>query len=93
MVPLHLLLIPLVLAHLAGFAEIFGSWFLILGFLTPTGALALTGTMLVAAYRHTLNTSGFNINITPAAGCALPRHQCVWPCSSTEILGAIPYRC
>ncbi|QEY33280.1 DoxX family protein [Synechococcus sp. RSCCF101] len=57
--PLHLPF-PLFMAHMAGFAEIFGSWFVILGFLTPIGALALSGTMLVAAYHHIL-TSGFNI--------------------------------
>jgi len=36
-------------------AETFGSWFLVLGFLAPIGALAPTGTMLVAACRHILD--------------------------------------
>ncbi|WP_254969390.1 DoxX family protein [Cyanobium sp. CH-040] len=60
-VPLHLPF-PLLMAHLAGYAEIFGSWCLILGLFTPLGALALSGTMLVAAYHHIL-TSGFNIYV------------------------------
>ncbi|KAF0654639.1 hypothetical protein L107_02994 [Cyanobium sp. Copco_Reservoir_LC18] len=60
-VPLHLPF-PLVLAHVAGYSEIFGSWLLILGLLSPLGALALTGTMAVAAYHHIL-TSGFNIYV------------------------------
>jgi putative oxidoreductase len=46
----------------AGYSEIFGSWLLILGLLSPLGALALTGTMAVAAYHHIL-TSGFNIYV------------------------------
>jgi putative oxidoreductase len=60
-VPLHLPF-PLLMAHLAGFAEIFGSWCLILGIFSPLGALALAGTMTVAAYHHIL-TSGFNIYV------------------------------
>jgi len=60
-VPLHLPF-PLLLAHLAGYAEIFGSWLLILGLLSPLGALALTGTMGVAAYHHIL-TSGLNVYV------------------------------
>lgn len=60
-VPLHLPF-PLFFAHVAGYAEILGSWLLILGLLTPLGALALTGTMTVAAYHHIL-TSGFNIYV------------------------------
>ena len=60
-VPLHLPF-PLLMAHLAGFAEIFGSWCLILGLFSPLGALALAGTMTVAAYHHIL-TSGFNIYV------------------------------
>ncbi|MCU0529028.1 MAG: DoxX family protein [Cyanobium sp. Prado107] len=60
-VPLHLPF-PLLMAHLAGYAEIFGSWCLILGLFTPLGALALSGTMLVAAYHHIL-TGGFNIYV------------------------------
>lgn len=60
-VPLHLPF-PLFFAQLAGYSELFGSWFLILGFLSPLGALALTGTMSVAAYQHIL-TSGLNIYV------------------------------
>ncbi|MCP9825480.1 DoxX family protein [Synechococcus sp. EJ6-Ellesmere] len=59
LVPLHMPF-PNVMAHLAGLSEILGSWFVILGFLTPIGALALVGTMAVAGYHHIL-TSGFNI--------------------------------
>lgn len=53
---------PLLLAYAAGYAEILGSWLLIFGLLTPLGALALSGTMAVAAYHHIL-TSGFNIYV------------------------------
>ncbi len=60
-VPLHLPF-PLLLAHVAGYSEVFGSWLLILGLLSPLGALALTGTMTVAAYHHIL-TSGLNIYV------------------------------
>lgn len=59
LVPLHMP-VPLFMAHVAGLSEILGSWFVILGFLTPIGALALVGTMTVAGYHHIL-TSGFNI--------------------------------
>ncbi|MEA5441134.1 DoxX family protein [Cyanobium gracile] len=60
-VPLHLPF-PLFLAYVAGYSEILGSWLLILGLLSPLGALALTGTMTVAAYHHIL-TSGLNIYV------------------------------
>ncbi len=60
-VPLHLPF-PLLMAHLAGFAEILGSWSVILGVFSPLGALALAGTMSVAAYHHIL-TSGLNIYV------------------------------
>ena len=60
-IPLHLPF-PLLMAHAAGYAEIFGSWLLIFGLLTPLGALALVGTMAVAAYHHIL-TSGLNIYV------------------------------
>ncbi|MGC5196417.1 DoxX family protein, partial [Aphanothece microscopica] len=43
---------PLVLAWVAGLSEVVGSWLLILGLLTPLGALAIAGTMGVAAYHH-----------------------------------------
>lgn len=60
-VPLHLPF-PLLMAQLAGLAEVFGSWMLILGLFAPLGALALIGTMAVAAYHHIL-TSGLNIYV------------------------------
>jgi putative oxidoreductase len=60
-VPLHLPF-PLFFAHVAGLSEVLGSWCVILGFLTPLGALALTSTMAVAGYSHIL-TSGFNIYV------------------------------
>ena len=60
-VPLHLPF-PLFFAYVAGYSEILGSWLLILGLLSPLGALVLTGTMTVAAYSHIL-TSGFNIYV------------------------------
>jgi putative oxidoreductase len=53
---------PLFFAYAAGFSELIGSWLLILGLLTPLGALAITGTMSVAAYQHIL-TAGFNIYV------------------------------
>ena len=49
-------------AYAAGFSELIGSWLVILGLLTPVGALALTGTMTVAAYQHIL-TAGLNIYV------------------------------
>jgi len=58
---LHLPL-PLFFAYAAGFSELIGSWLLILGLLSPLGALAITGTMTVAAYQHIL-TAGFNIYV------------------------------
>ena len=59
--PLHLPF-PLVMAYAAGFAEVIGSWMLILGLLAPLGALAIAGTMTVAAYQHIL-TAGLNIYV------------------------------
>jgi len=53
---------PLFFAYAAGFSELIGSWLLILGLLSPLGALAITGTMSVAAYQHIL-TAGFNIYV------------------------------
>lgn len=60
-VPLHLPF-PLLMAQMAGYAEVFGSWMLIFGLFSPLGALALIGTMAVAAYHHIL-TSGLNIYV------------------------------
>ena len=53
---------PLFFAYAAGFSELIGSWLVILGLFTPLGALALTGTMTVAAYQH-ISTAGFNIYV------------------------------
>ncbi|MFM7642685.1 MAG: DoxX family protein [Cyanobium sp.] len=53
---------PLFFAYVAGFSELIGSWLLILGLLTPLGALALGGTMSVAAFQHIL-TAGLNIYV------------------------------
>ena len=53
---------PLFFAYVAGFSELIGSWLVILGLLTPLGALALTGTMAAAAFQHIL-TAGLNIYV------------------------------
>jgi len=53
---------PLFFAYAAGFSELIGSWLVIFGLFTPLGALALSGTMAVAAYQHIL-TAGFNIYV------------------------------
>jgi len=53
---------PLFFSYAAGFSELIGSWLVILGLLTPLGALALTGTMATAAYQHIL-TAGLNIYV------------------------------
>ena len=64
--PLHLPF-PVTLSYFAAFAEIVGSWFLILGFATRLGALAILGTMSVAIY-HAVATSGFNIYLLELLG-------------------------
>jgi putative oxidoreductase len=53
---------PLFFAYVAGFSELIGSWLLILGLLSPLGAMAIAGTMSVAAYQHIL-TAGLNIYV------------------------------
>ena len=53
---------PLFFAYVAGFSELIGSWLVILGLLTPLGALALSSTMAMAAYQHIL-TAGLNIYV------------------------------
>ena len=53
---------PLFFAYAAGISELIGSWLLIFGVFAPLGALAITGTMLVASYQHIL-TGGFNIYV------------------------------
>ena len=57
--PLHLPF-PIILAYLAAFSEVVGSWFLITGFLTRAGGLLIAGTASVGIY-HALSTAGFNI--------------------------------
>ena len=49
-------------AYVAGFSELIGSWLVVLGLLTPFGALALTSTMAMAALQHIL-TAGLNIDV------------------------------
>jgi hypothetical protein len=44
-----------------GFLELIGNWLVILGLLTPLGALALAGTMARAAYQH-IHAAGLNIH-------------------------------
>lgn len=53
---------PLFFAYAAGFSELIGSWLVIFGLLTPLGALALSGTMTVAAYQY-ISTAGLNIYV------------------------------
>ena len=53
---------PLFFAYVAGLSEVIGSWMVILGLLTPLGALALGSTMAMAAYQHIL-TAGLNIYV------------------------------
>jgi len=53
---------PVFFAYAAGFSELIGSWLVILGLLTPLGALALSSTMTVAAYQH-ISTAGLNIYV------------------------------
>ena len=55
--------VPLFFAYAAGFSELIGSWLVILGLLTPLGALALSGTMTVAAYQH-ISTAGCPVSTT-----------------------------
>ena len=49
-------------AYVAGSSELIGSWLVVLGLLTPFGALALTSTMAMAALQHIL-TAGLNIDV------------------------------
>ena len=53
---------PLFFAYVAGLSEVIGSWMVILGLMTPLGALALSSTMAMAAYQHIL-TAGLNIYV------------------------------
>ncbi|MEB3263990.1 MAG: DoxX family protein [Synechococcus sp.] len=53
---------PLFFAYAAGYAELIGSWLVIFGLFTPLGALALSGTMTVAAYQH-ISTAGLNVYV------------------------------
>ena len=47
---------------MAGFSELIGSWLVVLGLLTPFGALALTSTMAMAALQHIL-TAGLTMYV------------------------------
>jgi len=49
-------------AYVAGFSELIGSWLVVLGLLTPFGALALTSTMAMAALQHIL-TAGLTMYV------------------------------
>ena len=53
---------PLFFAYVAGLSEVIGSWLVILGLMTPLGALALSSTMAMAAFQHIL-TAGLNIYV------------------------------
>lgn len=53
---------PLFFAYAAGFSELIGSWLVIFGLFTPFGSVALSGTMMVAAYQH-ISTAGLNIDV------------------------------
>lgn len=64
--PLHLPF-PIFLSYVAAFSEIVGSWFLITGFATRLGALAIFGTVSIAIY-HAIMTSGFNIYLLELLG-------------------------
>ena len=64
--PLHLPF-PIFLSYVAAFSEIVGSWFLITGFATRLGALAIFGTISIAIY-HAIMTSGFNIYLLELLG-------------------------
>ena len=64
--PLHLPF-PITLSYIAAFSEIVGSWFLITGFLTRFGALAIAGTISVAIY-HAIAINGFNIYLLELLG-------------------------
>lgn len=64
--PLHLPF-PIFLSYIAAFSEIVGSWFLITGFSTRLGALAIFGTVSIAIY-HAIMTSGFNIYLLELLG-------------------------
>ena len=64
--PLHLPF-PIFLSYVAALSEVVGSWFLITGFATRLGALAIFGTVSIAIY-HAIMTSGFNIYLLELLG-------------------------
>ncbi len=64
--PLHLPF-PIFLSYVAALSEVVGSWFLITGFATRLGALAIFGTASIAIY-HAIMTSGFNIYLLELLG-------------------------
>ncbi len=66
---------PLFFAYAAGFSELIGSWLVILGLLTPIGALALRGTMTVAAVSTRCRLGSDILGFIPAAfGALRSRH-------------------
>ncbi|OUW25958.1 MAG: hypothetical protein CBD29_07275 [Synechococcus sp. TMED169] len=58
--PLHLPF-PVLLAYIAAYSEIVGSWLMIFGLGARLGALAVLGTISVAIYHSIVVTGGFNI--------------------------------
>ncbi|BEV36146.1 DoxX family protein [Synechococcus sp. M16CYN] len=76
--PLHLPF-PVLLAYIAAFSEIIGSWFLITGLFTRLGALAIAGTITVAIY-HAIATAGFNIYLLELLGLYLAAAISVLAC-------------
>ena len=51
---------PILASYIAAYSEIYGSWLLIVGFLTRFASLSIVGTIGVAIY-HAIVTAGFNI--------------------------------
>ena len=80
--PLHLPF-PITLSYIAAFSEIVGSWFLITGFFTRFGALAIAGTISVAIY-HAIAINGFNIYLLELLG--------LYFAAATMVLAAGPGR-
>ena len=58
--PLHLPF-PVLLAYIAAYSEIVGSWLMIVGLGARLGGLAVLGTISVAIYHSIVVTGGFNI--------------------------------
>ena len=51
---------PILSSYIAAYSEIYGSWLLIVGFLTRFASLSIVGTIGVTIY-HAIVTAGFNI--------------------------------